>query len=283
MLNKLRWMIVTVGALVLTTAGIHAFDYQEELRHALLGSALLGYEGSSSKCPGDMVFVSDQGSGFCVDTYEASPGGDCVHTNPTNQQETQANFSRPDCAPVSIVGVPPWTNISRQEAELACVRAGKRLPTNSEWYRAALGTPDKNSGWSKEDCNVNSVGASKPDVTGARELCHSAAGAYDMIGNVWEWQQETIQDGVYKNRALPEAGYILSIDDAGIPVETDPRNSVTSLFADYFWVDAEGVRGMFRGGYWGNKSDAGQYALNVTVPTSFVGAAVGFRCVKNVE
>jgi hypothetical protein len=41
--------------------------------------------------------------------------------------------------------------------------------------------------------------------------------------------------------------------------------------------------GMFRGGFWGKADDVGIYAVYASSPPSFVGEAVGFRCVKAVE
>jgi formylglycine-generating enzyme required for sulfatase activity len=49
-----------------------------------------------------------------------------------------------------------------------------------------------------------------------------------------------------------------------------------------FYIDISETRGILRGGYWNSQSDAGQYAINITVPPSFSGEAAGFRCVKDL-
>jgi formylglycine-generating enzyme required for sulfatase activity len=227
-----------------------------------------------------MVYVGNGNDGFCIDRYEVSVGSSCVHTTPKNKGESDDNLTLPQCNAAVTVGAAPWTHITRQQAELACARLQKRLPTTQEWYQAALGTLDKNSKWTDADCNVDSAG---PVATGSREHCVSAAGVYDMIGNVWEWQQETVLNGVYNGRELPGSGYIVSIDENGMPIEDDASVPDDSLFADYFWIDKTGVRGIFRGGYWRSQSDAGQYAVNITVDPSFTGSAIGFRCAKDIE
>ncbi|MBP9669339.1 MAG: SUMF1/EgtB/PvdO family nonheme iron enzyme [Candidatus Pacebacteria bacterium] len=275
----LRAIAVILGALILTTLGINAFDNLDTPGESLLGAAFSAY---ASKCPKGMVYVGASTGGFCIDAYEASAGGSCAHSEPQSKRDTDDNLSIRSCEPVSVPDEMPWRNITRQQAEFACARVGKRLPTNAEWYRASLGTPDADA-WGREDCNVDSLDTDGPDKAGARESCVSPSGAYDLIGNVWEWMQETVQDGTYAGRALPLEGYIRSIDESGIPIETNEYESDESLFHDYFWLDPTEARGMLRGGYWKSRTDAGQYAVNVTVPPTFVGSAVGFRCVKDVE
>lgn len=281
MVGVFRWILVTASVVFLTTIGINAFDNIDSPNRSLLGAVMSSIV--KEPCPSDMVLVKHSAGDFCIDKFEASAGDECPIDSPRAKQDTDANLSLQICSPVSRGGVLPWTHISRQQAELACVRAGKRLPTNEEWYRAALGTPDKNDSWGNDDCNVNSVQDDAPEKTGERSLCVSVSGAHDMIGNVWEWLEETVSDGQYVEQALPNEGYVADIASNGIPIDTNPQTPEQAFFEDYFWIDGTNVRGMLRGGYWKSKSDAGQYALNVTVPPSFIGTAVGFRCVKDVE
>lgn len=280
-MGVVRWLIVTVAVIVLTTVGINAADNLDVPGRSLLGAAVASF--APPPCPDDMALVLLAGGDFCVDRYEAAAASDCPVRDPENKRDTDDNLSVQSCEPVSEKGRVPWRNISRQQAELACARAGKRLPTNNEWYRAALGTPDKNSGWGPEDCNVENPRADAPDKTGSRPECVSAAGAFDMIGNTWEWLEETVEDGVYVSTDLPFEGFITDIDSRGIPHSTDLDTPDDAFFRDYFWLTDSDVRGMLRGGYWLSRSDAGQYALNVTVPPSFIGTAVGFRCVKDAQ
>lgn len=265
--------IVIIVSIFLTVGAIRATDYAGVV--ASLGSS----EGIASACPPGMVFILSSEGGFCIDAYESSPGSECPHIEPINQQDTQRNLDFPACVPESVAGKIPWRNISQNQAAVACAKAGKRLPTNKEWYQAALGTPDANDQETGSGCNIWNARRDAPDLTGARTLCVSSGGAYDMVGNVWEWIDGTVFDGAYKGKKLPSYGFVWGVDTDGIPVET--RQDANPHFnKDYFWIDQSGSRGMFRGGYWGSETDAGYYAIYAEAPSSFAGTGVGFRCVQ---
>ena len=126
---------------------------------------------------------------------------------------------------VSSPGVIPWTFVAKPQAEQLCAKSQKRLPTASEWYQGSLGTPDNNS-----ICNL----AGDLALSGSFSECHSGAGVYDMIGNVWELIDVSVNDGVYSERLLPGEGYVDLVDEAGIAVETsDEPNDIYNQ--DYFW------------------------------------------------
>lgn len=278
----LKWSLVVIFATILATLGINAFDNLDNPADSLVAS-ILPSEPNNDPCPKDMVFVSTSDGGFCIDKYEASPGKECPYNDPRNKKETDNNLSGLNCKPVSVKDAVPWRNIARHQAELACSKAGKRLPANKEWYKAALGTVDKSSDWKSSDCNVDNSGSSDPKPTGAQEACVSSVMAYDMIGNVWEWVEETVYEGEYKGRSLPEQGYVADIDEEGVAIMTSSENFDSTFFNDYFWIDKTEVRGMFRGGSWTNQSDAGQYSLYAVSPPSYTGRAVGFRCVSDAN
>lgn len=267
-----REIIVMVLAVVLTTVGIKASD------SLLNGEAENGAD--AGRCPDGMEEIVAANGNFCIDKYEASVGSACPYLNPSNQNESRDNIDTSGCLPVSRASAAPWRFVSQNQAAIVCAKAGKRLPTNQEWLAAALGTPDKESGWGADDCQVASNWGDQPGFTGSGRNCVSSAGAYDMIGNVWEWVDGTVADGSFHGRVLSEEGYVLSIDEEAIPSATDNAKGDPNYYNDYFWIKNKGVRGMARGGYWDNKSEAGQYALYVVSEPSFAGVGVGFRCVK---
>jgi formylglycine-generating enzyme required for sulfatase activity len=279
-MKALRWLVITLGTLVLTTLGINAFDNIDNPKDSLLGAAFRAYSGGG--CDDGMVFVGSSNGGFCVDAYEASTGEDCQYRDPQSRSESGDNLSLSACEPVSEPKQIPWRNITREQAALACARVEKRLPSSEEWYRAALGTPDKSQGWTKSDCNVADTDASTPDKTGVQEQCVSPAGAFDMIGNVWEWVDGTVINGTLSGTTFPGEGYITGFDSRGFPYATNPDAPNPEFFDDYFWLDPTDARGILRGGYWKSKADAGQYSVNITVTPTFVGGAIGFRCVKDL-
>ena len=266
-----REIIVMIAAVILTTAGIKASD---NIFNAGTGEGSL-----SNPCGEDMVLVRAPESDFCVDKYEASAGPACGFSDPASQIETRENLNSRDCAPVSRAGASPWRHISQNQAAAACAKAGKRLPTNKEWLLAAFGTPDKLSGWDRNDCQVANNWLSQPGPAGAGADCVSAAGAYDMIGNVWEWVDGSVHNGSFENRVLPKSGYVQGVDSDAMPSETAEAGH-GDYYHDYFWLKESGTRGMARGGYWANNSQAGQYALYSVVQPSETGPGIGFRCVK---
>ena len=181
--RKKKTIIVVVSAIILSTIGVRATDNLSSFLPAMIGRGLTGDE---SACPSDMVFVLSDKGGFCIDKYEASAGLSCSYQDPQNQTQTRDNLNEINCQPASVSRAAPWRYISQDQAQAACAKAGKRLPTNEEWYLAALGTPDLSSNWGLEDCHVANNWKSQPGLTGSGSKCISSAGAYDMIGNVWE-------------------------------------------------------------------------------------------------
>lgn len=273
--SLLRNIGIALGALILSTLAINATDNVDNLSDSLLGQVITSTT-ESTMCPEGMSFVNQSDGGFCIDMYEASPNEYCEVSDPVNQEDTRLNLNSAECAAVSVKGVQPWRYIARHQAEQVCARVGKRLPTNREWYQASLGTPD---GTTDNDCFVEGKTSANPILTGSRDRCISGVGAYDMIGNVWEWVDATVYDGELDGKALPHSGYVSSIDTQGVPIEVS-ETSDPNFNEDYFWIEQTGVRGMIRGGYFKNGSDAGQYAINAVTPPSFAGIGVGFRCAK---
>ncbi len=175
--------------------------------------------------------------------------------------------------PESKPDVTPWRFVSLTQAQQLCARAGKRLPTNDEWYRAVSGSTDTAS------CAIDTGGSPVP--TGSSS-CIAPSGVHDMVGNVWEWIDETVTDGRYDERTLPASGYVSLVDAEGVVVSTTANEPSAEFGEDYAWVDETGLRGILRGGFYGSGADAGVFAQNLSVPLDFRSAGVGFRCVKDI-
>lgn len=152
---------------------------------------------------------------------------------------------------VSIAGVTPSRYITWFQSAAAARNSGKRLPTNQEWQVAAFGTPDG------APCIVSAGGAGVTGTAG----CVSDVGAFDMVGNLWEW----VADWVPFSTACPGWG---------------------GFSDDYMCLSgasttATGPGALLRGGGWFNGTTAGVFAVNGSSygPSDSL-ILIGFRCVR---
>ncbi len=176
-------------------------------------------------CPAGMLPVA----GFCVDRYEASllvvedDGSTRPHSPYFNPGDLRVRA-------VSLRGAVPQGYIDGRRAAEACLEAGKRLCTDTEWLRACRGPDDLvfPYGATRDpgECNdarsrhpaVEYFGSSEPWVfgmiqhpclnqledglepTGDHPGCESAEGPFDMMGNLHEWTADpagTFRGGFY--------------------------------------------------------------------------------------
>jgi formylglycine-generating enzyme required for sulfatase activity len=123
----------------------------------------------------------------------------CVQAGRCNPpvETTIDYFNLPDYAKHPVVFV-NW-----EMANTYCSWAGRRLPTEAEWEKAARGTDAFPYPWGEGiDCgkaNYQSSCVHETSPVGSFALDKSPYGAYDMAGNVWEWVNDWYADGYYQN------------------------------------------------------------------------------------
>jgi serine/threonine-protein kinase len=137
----------------------------------------------------DQVEVTNGMYGLCVQT------GVCKAPSNTSSDNRFDYFYNPEFRDYPVV------NVTWLDAHVYCEWAGRRLPTEAEWERAARGDDMRTYPWGDEPPNAelvnfnNSVGDTSR--VGSYALGASSFGALDMAGNVWEWVADYYDVGYY--------------------------------------------------------------------------------------
>ena len=139
---------------------------------------------------------------FYMDTFEVTVGQYARYLEVTDMEEP------PDW---SIMTQPqhqrrPVVNVSWEDAVNYCKWAGKRLPTEAEWEKAARGTDGRIYPWGNEAPTRLHANYGRKEwdnhqaltPVGSFEEGKSPYGIYDMAGNAWEWVFDWYDHDYYK-------------------------------------------------------------------------------------
>ena len=123
---------------------------------------------------------------FSIDKLDVTQGqyNECVSGGRCTANQQMNGFMGPD---------QPVVNVSWEDANTYCQWAGKRLPTEAEWEKAARGTDGRIYPWGNE------IDSTKATYGKASSRGASPYGIMDMAGDVWNWVADWYDASYYKS------------------------------------------------------------------------------------
>ena len=179
------------------------------------GEFRMGNDADEYEKPSHRVYLD----AFSIDKYEVTNGQykQCVDAGKCVPPAQVGSFSRTWYYGVPMYNNHPVINLTWQDAKQYCEWAGKRLPTEAEWEKAARGTDSRTYPWGNtlELNKLNVMREQDRDTmaVGSFPAGASPFGALDMLGNVDEWvadwrDEYSDSSSVQRNPTGPTAGYL---------------------------------------------------------------------------
>jgi iron(II)-dependent oxidoreductase len=229
----------------------------EELQHLLRRLPPEVLDRLTDQVPKHHVYLD----AFYIDKYEVTNALYTQFVQATGRLAPRLSGAREFNQPQQpVVGV-IW-----REAQAYCTWAGKRLPTEAEWEKAARGPEGRFYPWGNhfdgsqtnycdtrcsfdwKDAAVDD-GYAKTAPVGSYTHGKSPYGAYDMSGNVWEWVADWYAEDYYQHS----------------PTRNPPG-------------PVSGGRKVARGGAWFVPAPATRTTIRRNYDANYWGDNIGLRC-----
>jgi serine/threonine-protein kinase len=201
------------------------------------GEFEMGSESGYDEQPVHTVTLDD----FWIDRTEVTNAmyALCVEAGACEPPRDASSYSRSSYYGDSEFDSYPVIYVSWDDASDYCAWAGRRLPTEAEWEKAARGTDARTYPWGngapdESQMNFNALVGDTSEA-GTYPDGASPYGALDMAGNVWEWVADWYDESYY----------------AGSPSENPqgPSSGESRVLRGGSWlVSVLNVRAAFR--YW---------------------------------
>jgi formylglycine-generating enzyme required for sulfatase activity len=154
--------------------------------------------------------------GYWIDQTEVTNAqySQCVADGDCDKPYSQTSFARSSYYSDMDYADYPVIFVSWYDAVSYCEWAGRNLPSEAEWEKAARGVNASTYPWGDEiSCDLANYGWCQGDTTPVGKYLGGASpyGLLDMAGNVWEWVADYYYSGYYADSPLdyptgPESG-----------------------------------------------------------------------------
>ena len=216
--------------------------------------------GSSQGDPDEVPAHSLYLKGFYMDIKEVTQGEYDRFVHMTKREKPVVPVFEDDVSKLMSPDFPVMA-VTWNDAVAYCRWAGKRLPTEAEWEKAARGEGKRRYPWGdafdRNFANVDGLEDEFPYLApvGSFEIGRSPYGLYDTTGNVAEWVLDTYSADYYQK----------------------------SPYRDPPGPEEDDVYKVIRGGSWRESQLGARLTKRFSAKMWRTDATVGFRCAKDLE